>query len=64
MIRKFINKVMPFWAVITLIGVIQFDVFNNSFFIYVAIILGVPMTLAMLIDVADRLGRFKKFEDD
>jgi hypothetical protein len=64
MIRRFIEKTMTLCGVAAIIGIIQFELFSDPFFMYVALALCIPMFLAILIDFADRLGRYKKGDEN
>jgi hypothetical protein len=63
MIRRFIEKTMTLCGVAVIIGLVQLELFSNPFFMYVALVLCIPLFLAILIDFADRLGRYKKGDE-
>lgn len=63
MIRRFIEKTMTLCGVAVIIGLVQLELFSDPFFMYVALVLCIPLVLAILIDFADRLGRYKKGDE-
>jgi len=50
MIKKIIEIIKWPWAIVSIIALIQFKFFNNSFFLYISAILSVPFYVALGIE--------------